>query len=1112
VRFIGDLHIHSHFSIATSRDLIPERLDYWARVKGITVVGTGDFTHPGWLSELRDKLRPAEEGLFELNKELRISDGCASPDRKVRFLLSAEISNIYRRDDRVRKVHNLILAPDFDTARKIQNRLSQIGNIESDGRPILGLDSRDLLEIVLESSPRCFFIPSHIWTPWFSALGAKSGFDSIDACYADLSGHIRAIETGLSSDPPMNWLCRFLDRFTIISNSDAHSPGKLGREANLFDIPLDYDSIITALSGEGRGFRGTVEFFPQEGKYHYDGHRKCGVRLNPLQTLQCGGICPTCGKKLTIGVLNRVVQLADRADPMKRPGRHRFHSLIPLKELIAETVGKGVQSKQVENMYRSLIMRGGPELELLLEKPADHIGALGGELLAEGIRRMREGEVHVEEGYDGEYGRIRVFTEQELGSGAARGTLFSSIDTDGSTRKPLSAEGKRREDMFIGFDMQEFRRLRAASEVDQAMPSTGDDDRSGEKGRTGNLEVLPLFREPAGETGTPPGSVSPATVSAGLNHEQRRAVSHGKGPALVLAGPGTGKTRVLASRAARLIHDGIPPESILAVTFTNRAAEEMKKRLERMPGVTAAAEQPRICTFHALGLHIIEEHVERTGRSREFTVVDEEDRRVLLSLVAGGGGRSASTAGELITRAKRDLVQVDELQSDSDQRIYRLYEEQLLAHNVFDFDDLLLVPVRMLGGHPDLRRRYRERYRWIMIDEYQDINRAQYALIGLLVPEKRGNIFAIGDPDQAIYGFRGADVRYIDSFLEDYPEAEVYTLKKSYRCSNFILRASRSVVERTATYPSTLEGVAEGVRVHLVEQGSDRSEGEFVARSIERRMGGLRFFSMDSDITDGGEEETCSLADFAVLCRIKEQMAPVEEAFANHGVPYQAIGTLPFYREEPFRSISGLMKLARGQGGTPLQEHLLRNMHLPAEMKLPELDRGISVRDAARLVAELCFGERVRKQEALYQRYLELCERYGDDFVTFFRFLDLGTGADLYNDNTQQVSLMTLHTAKGLEFSCVFILGCEDGLIPFSLHGETDQAEERRLLYVGMTRARRTLILSHAKRRVLFGRELHLPRSRFLDTVEEELLERSIGDSRFRERGSDRQLDLFTGR
>ena len=337
MKLVADLHIHSHFSRATSANLTFEHLTRWAQLKGIQVVGTGDIAHPGWLAEMREKLAPAEDGLYRLRADLAaaverdVPPACHAP---VRFILGGEISNIYKRGDRTRKVHNIVFAPFFDAVEQLQARLERIGNIRSDGRPILGLDSCDLLEIVLETDPRCHLIPAHIWTPWFSLLGSKSGFDSVEECFADLTPHIFALETGLSSDPPMNWRVSSLDRYTLVSNSDAHSPEKLGREANLFDCELAYGAMFDALHGRDEassdkpGFskkpglseegarrnasplRGTIEFFPEEGKYHFDGHRACNIVWDPSATRAHGGLCPLCGKPVTVGVMHRVEALA----------------------------------------------------------------------------------------------------------------------------------------------------------------------------------------------------------------------------------------------------------------------------------------------------------------------------------------------------------------------------------------------------------------------------------------------------------------------------------------------------------------------------------------------------------------------------------------------------------------------------------------------------------------------------------------------------------------------------------------------------------------------------------------------------------------------------------
>jgi DNA helicase-2/ATP-dependent DNA helicase PcrA len=450
MKYIADLHIHSHFSIATSKELVPEHLDLWGRIKGITVVGTGDFTHPGWTEELQNKLEPAEPGLFQVKPELRLDQGPIldrTSNGHVRFALSAEISTIYKKGDKTRKVHHLILASDFDTVARIQRSLGKIGNITSDGRPILGLDSRDLLEIALEASEDIVFIPAHIWTPWFSALGDKSGFNSIDECYGDLTGHIHAVETGLSSDPPMNWRCSFLDRFTIISNSDAHSPQKLGREANLLDTDLSYPGLAEAIqTGDPDRFLGTVEFFPQEGKYHHDGHRKCNISWDPQETAKHDSICPVCGKRVTVGVMNRVMQLADRVPKPTRAGRPPFHSMIPLKEILSEILGVGPNTKRVAAHYDELIQKAGSDFDVLLHQPISRVREMGGDVLAEAIDRMRTGRVHVNAGYDGEFGVIKAFTEEERQAFSSQGVLFPDMHQVPSKARKAKASAPRIQD------------------------------------------------------------------------------------------------------------------------------------------------------------------------------------------------------------------------------------------------------------------------------------------------------------------------------------------------------------------------------------------------------------------------------------------------------------------------------------------------------------------------------------------------------------------------------------------------------------------------------------------------------------------------------------------
>jgi DNA helicase-2/ATP-dependent DNA helicase PcrA len=421
--FIADLHIHSKFSRACSKDCDIEHLSWWALRKGLTVLGTGDFTHPAWSAELKETLVPAEPGLFRIRPDLEtrlIRDTpsrCAGP---VRFMLSVEISTIYRRDDRTRKVHHLLYAPSFEAADKITESLAKIGNLASDGRPILGLDSRDLLEITLSADPGCYLVPAHVWTPWFAVLGSKSGFDAVRDCYADLADHIFAVETGLSSDPPMNWSCSSLDGYRLVSNSDAHSPPMLGREATVFDTNLDYFAMAAALK-TGGGLAGTIEFFPEEGKYHLDGHRKCDTRFDPERTRQLAKTCPVCAKPLTVGVLHRVAELADRPPGFRPPGAAGFTSLVQLPEIMSEILATGPKSKKVVGEVGRLVAALGPELTILRDVPLDDLRRAGGSLLSEAIARLRRGEVIRDAGYDGEYGTIRLFKPNELNEAA----LFS---------------------------------------------------------------------------------------------------------------------------------------------------------------------------------------------------------------------------------------------------------------------------------------------------------------------------------------------------------------------------------------------------------------------------------------------------------------------------------------------------------------------------------------------------------------------------------------------------------------------------------------------------------------------------------------------------------------
>lgn len=410
MKTIADLHIHSRFSMATSKEGTPENLDFWARKKGISLIGTGDFTHPAWREELKERLVSEGNGLYRLRDAYVKEESRKFPGEGTRFVVSGEISSIYKKNGKTRKVHNVILLPSLEAADAMAQRLEKIGNIHSDGRPILGLDSHDLLEMMLDVCPEGILIPAHIWTPHFSVLGAKSGFDSVEECFEELAPYIHALETGLSSDPAMNWRISKLDRYQLVSNSDAHSPSKLGREANLLDIDCSYEGLYRAIQ-TGEGLEGTVEFFPEEGKYHFDGHRKCGVSLSPVEAERLGGICPVCGKKLTMGVDHRVEQLADRAEGFVKKDGKKYESLVPLPEVISACMGYSTASKKVQGCFEQMIQTLGTEFDILRNVPSEDIKSCAGERIAEGIENVRTGNVKRIPGYDGEYGKIELFDE-----------------------------------------------------------------------------------------------------------------------------------------------------------------------------------------------------------------------------------------------------------------------------------------------------------------------------------------------------------------------------------------------------------------------------------------------------------------------------------------------------------------------------------------------------------------------------------------------------------------------------------------------------------------------------------------------------------------------------
>lgn len=454
MEYIADLHIHSKYSRATSRDLDLANIEKWAKIKGVDIIATGDFTYPAWFKEISEKLEPAEQGLYKLKnsytitpsfKDEKSSDSnrdaksCVSTDwddskRPVKFFLSTEISLIYSKNDKTRRLHILVFAPSLEVVKKINEHLDKIGNIKSDGRPILGLDAEEFTKIILDKSEKCMVVPAHAWTPWFSVFGSKSGFDSLEECLGKMTPYIYALETGLSSDPAMNWRLSKLDNITLISNSDAHSPSNIAREANIFNLEkLSYNEICNVLKEKNsKKLLGTIEFYPEEGKYHFDGHRDCNIEFSPDETKKHYGLCPVCKKPLTLGVAYRVDSLADRRIEIKHSINEQkrqiitpkttdnlkyipYINLVGLEKIIAEAKGvKSVHSKAVQNEYKELIKNFGTELKILMDVTYEEMlkKRINPQII-EGIKRVREGKLHIKPGFDGVYGEVEVFKKGE---------------------------------------------------------------------------------------------------------------------------------------------------------------------------------------------------------------------------------------------------------------------------------------------------------------------------------------------------------------------------------------------------------------------------------------------------------------------------------------------------------------------------------------------------------------------------------------------------------------------------------------------------------------------------------------------------------------------------
>jgi uncharacterized protein (TIGR00375 family) len=1117
MEFIADLHIHSKFSRATAKNLDLENLYIAAQLKGVTVVATGDFTYPAWFSEICQKLEPAEPGLFRLKKEYatlcdqQIPRSCRNT---VRFILSTEISNIYKKNDRTRKNHNLVLMPDLETVEKFNAKLDNIGNIKSDGRPILGLDARNLLEILLETSEQGYLIPAHIWTPWFSLLGSKSGFDSVEECFEDLTPHIFAVETGLSSDPPMNWRVSALDELTLVSNSDAHSPMNVGREANLFNTQLSYADIKSALqSGDPDRFLGTFEFYPEEGKYHLDGHRNCKVRLWPQKTIAHDGTCPVCGKGLTLGVLYRVQKLADRRENETPPGRHAYHSIVQLVDILSEILMVGPNSKKVQKNYQTALNLLGSEFDILHRLATDDIEQAGIPLLGEAIRRVRRKEIDVIPGFDGQYGQVKIFKAQEREQLQGQKTLFG------------------------------------LPQAESALPPA----------KPQNPQPSPRVTMPVNPTDSTPAST--AKVAAGapvvqLNRDQCRAVEYAGGPLLIVAGPGTGKTRTLTHRIAYLINEKkVAPQHILAVTFTNKAAREMRDRLRALSGELHG--MPLVATFHALCFKILNEQTVKPNG-----IIDEDHRRALIAEAIGYVTAAGESVGlkpkkilNRIMAAKQQVLDPVEFAAanrhDPQGRViaktYRVYQRLLSIQGFCDFEDLIFNVVKLLEIEADQCLSYREQFQHIFVDEYQDLNLAQYRIVRALAPDSNAvrDLCVIGDPDQSIYGFRGSDVSLFNRFKNDYPDSAEIKLTRNYRSTETILSASFQVIKDHRLQPSEQRTYSEigGVkRISILELANEKVEAECIARVIEQLIGGTGFHSIDTgSVKDANLAKPYSYCDFAVFYRTHDQHRVIAEKFEKNGIPFQIASRETVLDQAGVSELISYLKIIEGRGGffdydkiqkmalpglgkkasdqfknwcfqnrLSLQAGLIKVNRFPIpgmasakQQKLTDFSNyisrcrtelaGASVADKLRFLQKNTRLSGILIQDAgsqeAFTRLLDFAEQFDGGAADFLAAAALHTDTDAYAPEIERVSLMTMHASKGLEFPVVFIAGCEETLIPHRRpdREENDLPEERRLFYVAMTRAKERLYLTRAKKRRVHGRQLDRNLSQFVEDIEDQL-------------------------
>lgn len=1060
MEIVADFHIHSHYSRATSKECCPEKLDLWAQRKGVNLLGTGDFTHAGWRKELKERLIPTGDGFYELKKELR--EDSAFKSAKVKFVVTGEISSIYKKNGRVRKIHTLIIFPSLEDAENLSLKLEKIGNLHSDGRPIIGLDSKILLEMTLDVCSKALFIPAHIWTPHFSLFGANSGFDDIEECYEDLTKYIYSLETGLSSDPAMNWRLSKLDRFALTSNSDAHSPANIAREANVFDTDFTYDAIYNAIKNNDiRKFIETIEFYPEEGKYHYDGHRACKIQWEPSKTLEVGGICPVCGGKLTVGVLHRVELLADRKEGFRPSQARGFVKLTTLQHVIAATLGCSQSTKKVNDFYNTMINKIDQELSILRKIPLEEIKNCVGEIVAEGIKRVREGRLKISAGYDGQYGIIEIFTETE------RKEICGQLNFLGHF--PALKKNKKEE-------KKQFDRTKKIEK-----------DKEKEEQRE-------------------------------LNKEQSKAISSDRDCVIVIAGPGTGKTFSLVNRIIYLINKvNKNPSDIIAVTFTNKAAKEMYYRLSNLLSAEVI-DKITIGTFHGICFDIIcKKH------KKLFTIADETVSIAIVEEILKKNHLPYKPLEVLneICKNKSCFSSIAGNTLDQDiTAVFDEYQRNLELFNAFDFEDIMLKALEISKNFSEFSNKN------ILVDEFQDINSIQYELLKIWKGE-RGTLFVIGDPHQSIYGFRGSSYQFFRKLKDDFKNIEEITLKYNYRSTPEIIESAKCIITKSKdpVYVPSFEPISKekGKKIHFVNVTDNLSVGIFIAKKINELVGGIDMVDADSR-SYLRREENYSFSEICVLYRMHRQSEIIEECLRKEGIPYCVAGkeqllsdvilrmiTLIKFIVNPDNFLSLLLYLKYSKMSIEIANIYVRGEHTLSRLieivkknteqqkEAEDLIRILTLftdttykKETVNVMKEIIQILGLKEKDSSLEKFIKIINQYSD-FHSLVYALSLATESDIVRveskDNARGcVTLSTLHAAKGLEFKAVFIAGVNEGFIPFvNKKWELDIEEERRLFYVGVTRASRELFLISNSRK---DRQKNIinPPSRFVNDIDKKYI------------------------